>query len=167
MSPAAARSRPDSADRDKVLTLIAIFKYVKAFLLIAVGLGALKFIGSDFRDTAQQLFENLGQSVDVVPVLKLLRQAGALGPNQLRLIGTGAFLYAALFLVEGTGLWLQRRWAEYLTVIATASFIPFEIFELTRKLSWPRVGTFVINVGVVAYLILRLRHENRKRRRQA
>jgi uncharacterized membrane protein (DUF2068 family) len=163
MSAVAATNSPHD-ERDRVLTLIAIFKYAKALLLIAIGIGALKLIGSDIQDRAQALFENLGQSVDVVPVLKLLRNVGALAPHQLRLVGAGSFLYAALFLVEGTGLWLQQRWAEYLTVVATASFIPFEIFELTRKISAPRVGALLINIAVLAYLIFRLRHDARKRR---
>ena len=104
------------------------------------------------------MFEALGSSIDVVPVLRLLRQIGALPPWRLRLIGGGAFLYAAPFLTEGIGLWRQRRWAEYLTVIATASFIPFEVFELARRLTYPRAAALIINICVVAYLIWRLKH---------
>src|ERR1700709_1929234 len=125
-------------ERDRVLTLIALFKFGKALVLIGVGISALGLIHSDLLDQAKSLFESLGQSVDVVPVLKLLRQVGALGPGTLRLVGAGSFLYAALFLTEGIGLWRQKRWAEYLTVVATASFIPFEIFEIVQRRTWPR-----------------------------
>lgn len=145
-------------DRDRILTLIALFKFAKAIVLIAVGLGALQLIRSDLREQANAMFDALGSSIDVVPLLRVLRGIGALAPWRLRLIGSGAFLYAALFLTEGVGLWRQRRWAEYLTVIATASFIPFEIFELTQRLTYPRAGALVINIGVVGYLIWRLRH---------
>jgi uncharacterized membrane protein (DUF2068 family) len=148
--------------RNRGLTLIALFKFGKALLLITVGFGALRLIHSDLRDQAMALFESLGQSVDVVPVLKLLRQIGALAPNSLRLVGAGSFLYAALFLTEGIGLWRQRRWAEYLTVIATASFIPFEIFEITQRRTWPRVGALVINVLVLVYVIWVLRTQERE-----
>ncbi|HEY4320242.1 MAG TPA: DUF2127 domain-containing protein [Gemmatimonadales bacterium] len=146
-----------TGERDSILTLIALFKFAKALMLIALGLGALQLIRSDFGDQARVIFENLGQSIDVVPVLRLLRQAGALAPNHLKLVGAGAFLYAAFFLVEGTGLWLQRRWAEVLTVIATASFIPFELFELTRRLTLPRAAALGINIVVLLYLIWKLR----------
>jgi uncharacterized membrane protein (DUF2068 family) len=151
-SPGQARKR------DRILTLIALFKFGKALLLIALGLGALQLIRSDVREQANSMFEALGSSIDVAPVLKVLRQIGALAPSRLRLIGGGAFLYAALFLTEGIGLWRQRRWAEYLTVIATASFIPFELFELTRRLTYPRASALLINIGVLAYLIWRLQH---------
>ncbi len=145
-------------DRDRVLTLIAIFKFVKAAVLIAVGFGALRLIHSDLRDEANAIFDTLGRSIDVVPVLKLLRQIGALGPTSLRVFGAGAFLYAALFLTEGIGLWRQKQWAEYLTVAATASFIPFEIYEITQQRTVPRIGALVINVLVVIYLIYRIRN---------
>jgi uncharacterized membrane protein (DUF2068 family) len=152
--PHAAQGR----ERDRILTLIALFKFGKAALLIALGLGALQLIRSDLREQARSMFEALGSSIDVVPVLRLLRQIGALPPWRLRLIGGGAFLYAALFITEGVGLWRQRRWAEYLTVIATASFIPFEVFELARRLTYPRAAALIINISVVAYLIWRLKH---------
>jgi uncharacterized membrane protein (DUF2068 family) len=144
--------------RDRILTMIAAFKFVKALTLIALGVSALKLVGSDLLDQSNTVFDALGHSIDVFPVLKLLRDIGALAPNSLKLAGAGAFLYAALFLTEGVGLWRQKRWAEYLTVIATASFIPFEVYELILKRTWPRVGALLINILVVLYLLYRLRN---------
>ncbi len=144
--------------RDRILTMIAVFKFVKALTLIAIGVSALKLVGSDLLDQSNTVFDALGHSIDVFPVLKLLRDIGALAPNSLKLAGAGAFLYAALFVTEGVGLWRQKLWAEYLTVIATASFIPFEVYELVLKRTWPRVGALLINVLVVLYLVYRLRN---------
>ena len=149
---------PHGRERDRVLTMIALFKFLKATVLIAVGFGALRLIHSDLRDQANALFDTLGQSVDVVPILRLLRDIGALAPHSLRLFGAGAFLYAALFVTEGIGLWRQKRWAEYLTVIATASFIPFEIFEIVQRRTWPRISALVINILVVIYLLYRIKN---------
>ena len=80
-----------------------------------------------------------------------------LTPERLEALGIGAFLYAALFTTEGIGLWLGKRWAEYLTVIATGSFVPFEVYELARRPGLPRVAALVLNLAVVAYLIHHLR----------
>jgi uncharacterized membrane protein (DUF2068 family) len=157
IQPESAATSPAPRHRNSGLTLIALFKFGKALLLITVGFGALRLVHSDLRDQAAALFDSLGQSVDVVPVLTLLRKIGALAPNSLRLVGAGSFLYAALFMTEGVGLWRQRRWAEYLTVVATASFIPFEIFEIIRRRSVPRIGALVINVLVLCYVIWVLR----------
>ena len=74
------------------------------------------------------------------------------------MLGVVALLYATLFAIEGVGLWRERRWAEYLTVIATASFIPFEIVQLARQVSLARSAALGLNLLVVAYLIYRLRH---------
>ena len=156
--PPGNSSKAGPGERDPILTLIALFKFGKAALLIAVGLGTLQLIRSDIREQARSMFEALGSSIDVVPVLKLLRQIGALPASRLRLIGGGAFLYSALFLTEGIGLWRQRRWAEYLTVVATASFIPFEVFELVQRITVPRIAALVINIAVLVYLIWKLKH---------
>lgn len=143
---------------DRIIAAIAIFKFVKVVALVGLGLGALQMIRSDWAEQARALFDTLGQSVDVIPVLHLLHTIGALPPDRLRLLGVGAFVYAALFLAEGTGLWLEKVWAEYFTVIATASFIPFEVYELVKRVTWPRGIALVINIGVLVYLIWRLRH---------
>jgi uncharacterized membrane protein (DUF2068 family) len=68
-----------------------------------------------------------------------------------------ALFYAGLFATEGVGLWRERRWAEYLTVIATGSLIPFEIWEVAHRPTPIRFVTFFVNVAVVIYLIVRLR----------
>ena len=66
-------------------------------------------------------------------------------------------LYAALFLAEGTGLWLEKRWGEWLTVIITSSLVPVEIYEIYRHPSAVKVAVLVINLGIVGYLIYRIR----------
>src|SRR5205085_1697695 len=81
----------------------------------------------------------------------------------LRAIEAGTFFYAALHLVEGIGLILRRHWAEYLVIVATSSLIPFEVYEIYRKPTALRVSLFVLNVGIVIYLIATLRKEHRAR----
>jgi uncharacterized membrane protein (DUF2068 family) len=73
-------------------------------------------------------------------------------------LGLGAILYGSLFTVEGVGLWKGKRWAEYLTVIATSTLIAFELYELARRLTMVRVSALVVNVAAVIYLVYRLRH---------
>jgi uncharacterized membrane protein (DUF2068 family) len=81
-------------------------------------------------------------------------------------LALGAFLYAVLFATEGLGLWLGLRWAEYLTVVATASFVPIEIFEILQRLDLLRVGALVMNLAVVGYLVYRLRRASSEGRRR-
>ncbi|HET9684154.1 MAG TPA: DUF2127 domain-containing protein, partial [Gemmatimonadaceae bacterium] len=78
--------------------------------------------------------------------------------RQLTLVGLASICYGVLFAVEGTGLWLEKRWAEYLTIVATGSLIPFELYELVRSHTVVRVLALVLNVAGVIYLVYRLRH---------
>ena len=93
---------------------------------------------------------------------KALAKVLSLDARQLRAIGAGSLVYAALLLTEGIGLLLRRRWAEYFTVIVTGSFVPIEVYELTRRLTWARLVLLVVNVAVVWYLIAVLRHPESK-----
>jgi uncharacterized membrane protein (DUF2068 family) len=77
--------------------------------------------------------------------------------RQLEEISAGTFVYAGLFSVEGVGLLLRKRWAEYFTGIATASLIPMELYELAKHPSVAKLGVISVNVAIVWYLIARLR----------
>lgn len=143
--------------QDRVLRLIALFKFCKAALLVAVGLGALELLQPGVAARAQHWVTALATSSDRRALEQLVALASGLSPGRLEALSIAAFFYAGLFTTEGVGLWLAKRWAEYLTVIATVSFVPFEVFKLTRRVSLPRLAAVLLNVVVVAYLIYRLR----------
>ena len=140
-----------------VLKVIATFKIVKALLLIAVGLGALRLLNPTTAEHARRWAFVLALRLGPRVVSALQNSFSHLQASRLTIFAILAFLYAALFTVEGIGLWLAKRWAEYLTIIATSSFVPFEIYELIHKTSWPRIATLAINLLVVAYLIWNLK----------
>jgi uncharacterized membrane protein (DUF2068 family) len=142
------------------LRLIAAFKFFKAVLFLAVVLGALRMLNPVAAARAQHWIESVALRVDRRWTHEAI--ATVLRGNRLGIIAVAAFLYAALFTTEGIGLWMGRRWAEYLTVIATLSFVPFEIYELARRQNLPRIVALVINLAVVAYLISRLRMPRRQ-----
>lgn len=143
--------------QDRVLRLIALLKFCKAALLVAVGLGALELLQPGVAARAQHWVAALATSSDRRAVQQLIAQASGLSPGRLEALSIAAFFYAGLFTIEGVGLWRAKRWAEYLTVIATMSFVPFEVLELTRRVSLPRLAAVLLNVVVVTYLIYRLR----------
>lgn len=142
----------------RILRLIAVLKFVKTALLIAVGLGALRLLDPAIAAGAQEWATAVAAGPDRRLVMHLVERAVNLPPARLEELGIGAFLYAGLFATEGIGLWGGRRWAEYFTIIATGSFIPFEAFELARRVTLLRAGALALNVAVVAYLIVHLKH---------
>jgi uncharacterized membrane protein (DUF2068 family) len=154
--------RGSAADRG--LRLIALFKFFKATLLIAVCLGALQLLNPDISPHAQRSATAFATSADRRYLQYLLAQMAGLSPTRLELVAWGAFLYAGLFTTEGVGLWLGRRWAEYLTVVATASLLPIETIELVQRLTLPRLTALMLNLLVVAYLIYRLRRSSKSLR---
>ncbi len=119
---------------------IGVLKVLKALVLAAAAVG---------------LFTN-GQLQSL-----FARVAGFWSERALDAAGVITGLYALLFIVEGAGLLLARRWAEWLTVIVTASFIPLEIWKLVRHTTAPAIVTLVLNLAIAAYLAVRLaRHED-------
>ena len=109
---------PATGPRDRVLRLIALFKFCKAVLLVIVGLGALQLLDPEVAARAQRWVAALASSNDRSAVQRVLAWVGGLSPRHLEALGVGAFLYALLFTIEGVGLWRGRRWAEYLTVMS-------------------------------------------------
>ena len=143
------------------LRIIAVFKFLKAAALIAAGFAALGLLDAGNATWIQDWLERLALGQGHALASSIAARALALmdlaEPTRLRQVALGAFLYATLFLVEGVGLARQRRWAEYLTVVVTTSFLPLEIIALYRRWTLPRGGTLILNVAVVAYLLWQLR----------
>jgi uncharacterized membrane protein (DUF2068 family) len=91
------------------------------------------------------------------PLTHAIDWVADLSPHKIVLAGVLACAYALLYAVEGIGLWMQKRWAEYLTVVATASLIPFEMWELSRGFSVLKIGALAVNIAIVVYLIYVIR----------
>ena len=142
---------------DRILRMIAVFKFFKSAMLIALGLGAFRLLHRDLGALAEHWVEALRLDQGGRLVTLALAKVSKLRPDQIRKLGLVSFLYAALFLAEGTGLWMRKLWGEWLTVIITGSLVPLEIYEIYRHPSWVKLAVLVINLGIVAYLISRIR----------
>jgi uncharacterized membrane protein (DUF2068 family) len=142
---------------DRLLRLIAVFKFFKAALLIALGVGLFRALHKDIGSVLEHWAEALRLDPGSHFLNEVLARAARVSPGQVKQLGVGSFLYAGLFLAEGTGLWLRKRWGEWLTIIITGSLVPVEIFEIHRHPSWVKVGVLVVNVGIVVYLIYHIR----------
>lgn len=80
-----------------------------------------------------------------------------LGPHEFLLFGLAALGYAALYAVQGIGLWCAQRWAAYLVVVETGLLLPLEVWELVRRFTLFKLSVLVVNLAVVAYLVRLLR----------
>jgi uncharacterized membrane protein (DUF2068 family) len=145
-----------------VLFLIALFKLVKAALLIAVGVGAINLLHKDLGSTVLHWVQVLRFDPDNRYIHSALLKVFRVTPKQLKEISAGTFLYAGLFLIEGGGLLLRKHWAEYFTIVTTGLLIPLEIYELVRHFTWVKVAVTLINILIVWYLVARVRSRSRK-----
>jgi uncharacterized membrane protein (DUF2068 family) len=136
----------------RALLLIAAFKLFKGLVLFAVGIGAVKLLRSDTAFEVYRWADIFRVDPDNRYIRHLLERIANLDDHKLRQLSVGTFFYSALLLTEGTGLLLRKHWAEYFTIIATSSLIPLEVYELTRRISSPRVLVLLLNIAVVIYL---------------
>jgi len=142
-----------------LVRFIAVFKLLKAALLIAVGLGALHLIHKDIAGVMEHVVWKLGLDPGNRYIDKALEKSGTLTPQKIRSLGIVSFIYAGLFLTEGIGLWMVKRWAEWFSVIITTSLVPVEVYEIHRHPSAIKILVLVINIAVVGYLLYRIRRE--------
>jgi uncharacterized membrane protein (DUF2068 family) len=143
------------------LLAIGLFKLIEAAFFLLVGVGAIHYIHRDLGEAALALALKLRVDPEGRLVGFLLDHLDAITAHRLRQIGVATFLYAALRVTEGVGLVLEKVWAEYLTVGVTVSFLPWEMYEIVVRLDWFRVGLFVINLVVLAYLLWWLRRRKK------
>ena len=129
--------------------------------MILIGIGALRLVHRDVEETVRSIVNHFRGDPDSKHLHALLARLTNVSPRKLEALGIGALIYAALFLVEGIGLLLQKRWAEWLTVISGSGFIPLELYEVFVHANWRRITVLVINVAIVAYLVRELRRKMR------
>jgi uncharacterized membrane protein (DUF2068 family) len=143
----------------KVLRLIAIFKLLKAALLIAVCAGALRLVHTDVTALVEKWVARFGLNPGSRYVGHVILEAASLTPNRIKDLAVGSFLYAALFLTEGIGLWLAKHWAVWFSTIITSSLVPLEVREIYRHATSAKVLVLVTNIAVVGFLIYRIRSQ--------
>ncbi len=139
------------------LLVIAFYKFLKTIGLLLLGFGALRFVHGDRAAEVAHLVDTLRIDPHNHYVNHLLEKLVNVDAKKLHEFSVGTFLYAALFLTEGIGLARRQRWAEYLTVVSTASLIPVEIVEIYKGLSILKIVLLLGNILIVAYLIYELR----------
>jgi len=143
--------------RPRALLAIAAFKLVKALLLVGLGVAALVLArDSASWHTLQQVADALRFGPDNQLIHRAVAGLSGLSARRLEELGLATFVYAGVFTTEGVGLLLRKRWAEYLTTIVTASFVPFELYELVHKPSWLKLLGLLVNALIVVYLARRL-----------
>jgi uncharacterized membrane protein (DUF2068 family) len=146
-----------------ILRIFAIERYLRALVFGLAAVGVWQF--SDARTSLQRAFDrdlpdvrrlysDLGFSFQHSRLIGLVQHALRLDSRTLGYLAVGLAAYAVIEIIEGTGLWLLKRWGEYFAMVATSVFLPYEIYDLVGKVTALRVAAFVVNLALVAYLVI-------------
>jgi uncharacterized membrane protein (DUF2068 family) len=144
------------------LRVFSVERFLRFLILGAAAYGAWRFrydkagIQRAFNDAMpaiRDLYRGLGFDVTHSKLIGFIQHSFTANPRTLLYLAIGLAVYAIIELVEAVGLWLGQRWGEYFALVATSLFLPYEIYDLTVKITWLRVVAFVVNLLLVVYLL--------------
>ena len=149
--------------RDRlIMRLLAAERVVRGIVFVVLAGGVFKVRNSQQRLHAafdrelpliRPLADQIGWNPDNSKIVEFIEKGWTLSPTVLTWIAAGLLAYAVIEFVEAVGLWYVQRWGEYFAVIATALFLPLEVYELTERITVVRAGALVINVAAVIWLL--------------
>jgi uncharacterized membrane protein (DUF2068 family) len=151
MTPATA-AEPAPAARFGMLRTIALYKLLKVVILLLAAWGEIRLHDSTLSAKLLSWAANRPQGLEHDLVTRALSWFSGLSESRVHALRFVTLTYAAVFAVEGIGLWMQRRWAEWLTTLITASLIPLEIWELIHQPSIGAVLVLIANILIAGYL---------------
>src|ERR1700720_1484082 len=144
-----------------MLRLIALYKLLKVLLLLLAAYGELRLHDAALSAKLATWAQGRPLGLEHAVVTRALTLFSGLSETQIHVMRIATFTYAAVFAVEGVGLWMQKRWAEWLTCIITASLIPLEAWEIIYRPTIGKILILLANAAVVAYLVWHVRSKNR------
>jgi uncharacterized membrane protein (DUF2068 family) len=147
----------DQIDHDRLLPWIAAERALRSILLLAVGIVLVTHPHADWGGEIARLAEKVGLNPKGNWIKRVIDRVSTIHSDKDVILGVAAIAYGLLEGVEAFGLWTRKRWAEWLTVLATSVFFIPEIWELTKSASILKVGALLANLAIVGYLLWRLR----------
>lgn len=154
------------SSHDRWIILIGVFKLAQAMMFILLGIGAIRLLHKNLADVLEHFIHAMRFNPEGHFVSLILVKVAMIDPRRMREISAAIFFIAALDAIEGAGLVMEQAWAEFVTLILTASFLPWELWELFRRVTWIKLGLTVINLAVVLYLLLYVKMRMVERHRQ-
>ncbi len=145
-----------------ILRFFAVERLFRGLMFFAFAYGVKVFNGArgslakvfdTYLPLLAPIFDRIGIDVEATAPVKLIEKVMSTAHGTLTWVAIGLAAYGLLNCVEFVGLWLLKRWGEYVAVVATSFFVPLEIYELVHKVTWVKVAILVLNLALVAYLI--------------
>jgi uncharacterized membrane protein (DUF2068 family) len=146
-----------------IIRFLAVERILRGLFVVLAAWAVWKF--SNSQNAVRSVFERnltvfdplakyFHYDLEHSSVVDTIRKTFDFKQSTLLIVAIALLVYALVEIVEGVGLWAAKRWAEYLTVVATAAFVPLEVYELSHKVSWIKLVTLAINILAVLYILL-------------
>lgn len=141
------------------LTVIAVYKLIKAIASIGGAIFILRVRHRDLEEVAWRMLERIGAHSEKWLAVHVLDFIATLNPRKLLTVALIMLGYSIIYILEGVGLFMEKTWAEWLTIIQTGLLMPLELYEIARRPTLAHFGIFIANLIVVLYLIWRLKRD--------
>jgi uncharacterized membrane protein (DUF2068 family) len=148
--------------RIDILRTIALYKLVKVLLLLALAYGEVRLSDASLIAKLVTWASARPLGLEHKVVTWLLEWFSGLSASRVHALRMVTLAYAAVFAIEGIGLWMRQRWAEWLTTIITASLIPLELWELFDRPNVGKAAVLLANIAIVIILIWHVRSKGKR-----
>jgi uncharacterized membrane protein (DUF2068 family) len=135
------------------LRTVAVFEFIKGFIVLLIGLGLLSLVHRDVELAAEGILRQFHLDPGWYYSRKFIEAASKMTDARLRLLSAFAMAYAAFRVIEAYGLWYERHWAEWLAAVSAGFYIPVEVYHLWHRPSTATVCVLLGNLLIVAYLV--------------
>jgi uncharacterized membrane protein (DUF2068 family) len=160
--PLTSKVEPLRKKSNHFMRVIAIGRFVYGLVLLAAGLAIFNLLGKNLSAELSGLLTKWHVDTHLYYVHWLLQKASTISPALLILLTVGNFLYAALAFIESAGLIFGMRWAYWLVIVDTASFIPIETYQLCRQFGWLNLVLLLYYVVTTIYLLSKIKRVRAK-----
>lgn len=143
--------------KNKGERIVAIFEAAKGAVVLLAGFGLLTIVHKNVQTIAEDIILQLHLNPAKHYPRIFIDLASHVEDTQLWMLALFAFVYASLRLLEAYGLWLSKRWAQWLAVVTSCIYVPLEIYELLLKYSWIKLVILIVNIGIMIYISFRIR----------
>ena len=131
---------------------MAVFEALKGAIVFVAGFGLTRLVHRDVAHAAHALIDRLHLDAARKFPHIFLQLAANLSDAQLWGLAVLALAYALLRFAEAYGLWFQRRWGEWIAAVSGGIYVPVELYELARGVTWIKLAALLLNAAVVAYM---------------
>jgi len=145
------------------LRTVAVFEAAKGAVVLLAGFGLLSLVHKDVQFVAERFVERMHLNPAKRFPHIFIDAASRATDARLWMLAWLAFCYAVVRLIEAYGLWRARRWAQWFAAISGGIYLPIEVIELSRGITWVKVFMLFVNLGIVAYMTYALRRPDSDR----